>query len=57
MEHSQHSTLREYLFEVANALLTLPRAVGSPTGNPTLLQLENMEEGEILNLREEFWQG
>jgi len=49
--------LREYLFEVANALLTLPRAVGSPAGNPTLLQLENMEEGEILNLREEFWQG
>jgi hypothetical protein len=27
MDHSHHPRLREYLFEVANELLTVPRAV------------------------------
>jgi len=36
--------LHEYAFEVANALLTPPRAVGDFAGNPTLLQLGTMEK-------------
>jgi hypothetical protein len=45
MEHSLHPRLGEYLFKVANALLTVPRAVGNLAGNPMVsLQLETMEE-------------
>jgi len=39
MNHSLYPMLHEYVFGVANALLTLPRAVGNLAGNPTLLQL------------------
>jgi len=36
--------LHEHLFDsAANALLTVPRAVGNLAGNTTLLQLETME--------------
>ena len=42
-DHSLCPVLREYLFQVANALLTVPRAVGNLAGNPILLQLENTE--------------
>jgi len=48
--------LHEYLFKVANALLTLPRAVGNSASNPTLLQLEIIEEGigTFLTYRKSF---
>ena len=36
MDHSLHPTLCEYLFKVANSLLTVTRAVGTLAGNPTL---------------------
>ena len=44
MDHSLGPMLREYLFVVANALLTVPRAVGNLDGSPMLVQLETMEE-------------
>ena len=44
MHHSLVPRSREYLFEVANALLTVPRAVGNLAGSPMLLQLEATEE-------------
>jgi len=44
MHHSLGPRLREYLFEVVNALLTVPRAVGNLAGSPILLQLETTEE-------------
>ena len=40
MDHSLHPRLREYLFEVANALLTVPVTVGNFAGNRISLQLE-----------------
>jgi len=46
MDHSLHPRLChtcEYLFEVENALLTVPRVVGNGSGSPILLQLEPME--------------
>ena len=44
MDHSIEPRFREYLFEVANALLTVPRPVRNLAGNPILLQLETTEE-------------
>ena len=56
MDHSLGPMLREYLFEVANALLTVPRAVGNLSGSPMLVQLETMEEvkGSCLTHRKGF---
>ena len=44
MDHSVHPRLCEYLFEIPNVLLTVPRAFGSLAGNPILLQLETTEK-------------
>jgi hypothetical protein len=44
MDHSVQPRLCEYLFEIANALLTVPRAAHTLAGNPILLQLETTEE-------------
>ena len=44
MDHSLRPRLREYLFEVANALLTLPITDGNLAGNPILLQLETKKK-------------
>ena len=46
MDHSCNPRLHEYLFEVANELLTVPRALGNLAGSPILLQLESVEEVE-----------
>ena len=46
MDHSLHPVLHENLFESENALLTVPRAFGSLSGNPTTLQLKIMEEAK-----------
>ena len=43
MDHSLHPRLHEYLFEVENALLTLPRAVGNLAGN-TIRKYGRMSE-------------
>jgi hypothetical protein len=43
MDYSLHPRLCEYLFEVQNVLLTMPRAVGNLAGSPMLRQLEIME--------------
>ena len=44
MQHSLGPRLREYPFEVVNALLTVPGAVGNFAGSPILLQVETTEE-------------
>jgi len=44
MDHSAHTRLCEYLFEVANAMLTVPKEVGNLPGNRILLQLETTED-------------
>jgi hypothetical protein len=44
MDHSLHPRLLEYLFEVENALLTVPRMDDNPVGKPILLQLKTTEE-------------
>jgi hypothetical protein len=44
METSLHPRLSKYLFEVAIALLTVPRSVGTLASNPTAAQLEILEE-------------
>jgi hypothetical protein len=46
MDHSLHPVLRKYLFESANALLTVPRAFCSLAGNPTTPPLKIMEEAK-----------
>jgi len=46
MDHSVHPRLCEYLFDVANAMLTVPKEVGNPPGNRILLQLETTEEAK-----------
>jgi len=48
--------LLQYLFKVANALLTVPRALCNSASNPTLLQLEIIEEGigTFLTYRKSF---
>ena len=59
MHHSLGPRLCEHLFEVLNALLTVPRAVGNlAASSPILLQLETMEEvqRELLNSPEGFSQ-
>ena len=59
MHHSLGPRLCEHLFEVVNALLTVPRAVGNlAASSPILLQLETMEEvqRELLNSPEGFSQ-
>ena len=46
IEHWHHTMLHEYLFDsAANALLTVPRAVGNLAGNTTSLQLETEVKG------------
>ena len=43
IDHSCHPRLCEFLFEVANALLTVPRAIGNVAGNPISLQFKTTE--------------
>jgi hypothetical protein len=44
MHHSLGPRLGEYLFEVVNALLTVPRAVGNLPDSQILLQVETTED-------------
>jgi hypothetical protein len=44
MDHSLHPMSHEHLFEVANALLTVPKAFGSFAGNPTITTIRTTEE-------------
>ena len=50
MDHPLHSKFHECLFEVANALLTVPRAVGNLAGSP-ILQLWTKSKGAQLTGR------
>ena len=50
MDHSIHPRLCEYLFELKNTLLTVPRAVGPLAGISILLQLETKESRGCLQL-------
>jgi hypothetical protein len=43
MDHSLQPRLHEYLFEVANGILTVPRAVGNFPGNPILENTEDIK--------------
>jgi len=56
IDHSLCPRLHEYLFEVANVLLTVSRTDGKPAGNPILLKLEIMEDvrGSSLTHRKGF---
>ena len=43
MDHSLQPKLHEYLFEVENAMLTVPRAIGNLPGNPILENTEDIK--------------
>ena len=43
MDHSLQPRLHEYLFEIENAILTVPRAIGNLPDNPILENTEDVE--------------